>query len=168
MFKDGLKSASEVVLGLAIVIGFFFAAGIILGLYVKGFYWVSDNVMPWAMTIGSWLFILNILCGFLFAFNILKPFIGSFYYFSSFLYGFILFFISFGAVYEYWGLSGIIITAIIIPGVGWVPAALLASIFNADWSGVSILVALIVTTYGVRLIGMKAMVEQPDSILINK
>ncbi|MCP3478028.1 hypothetical protein NLM33_49170 (plasmid) [Bradyrhizobium sp. CCGUVB1N3] len=55
------------------------------------------------------------------------------------------------SAYFYWGLKSIIIGMCLF-GVGVVPVALLASLFNSDWSAIGMMLTGIALTYGARML----------------
>ncbi|WP_316189869.1 MULTISPECIES: DUF4339 domain-containing protein [unclassified Bradyrhizobium] len=70
---------------------------------------------------------------------------------SSYIFGICLWMMGLLSAYFYWGLKSIIIGMCLF-GVGVVPVALLASLFNSDWSAIGMMLTGVVLTYGARML----------------
>jgi len=78
---------------------------------------------------------------------------GNGFYLASYVFGVILWILSMAFVYIEWGLFPVII-GLILGGIGVVPIAILASIFEGQWAVLGNLTVLIVLTIGLRIFGV--------------
>ncbi len=121
------------------------------------FKWGVDflfNALPVLSTISWIIFLLNI-----FVFLPLSFFrktgivSGMAFYISSYLFGLILFLYSVAVSFILWGWWAIIL-GVFLMGAGFVPIALLASLFNAEWLILFNILIYIIFTYGFRGLGI--------------
>lgn len=141
-----LKNISRRIFGITIFFGLIF-----IGLFIlKGNLWFNKRIFPWTFLI---FFITLILDSFiLLPISITRKnrkigFAGLLV--SSYLIGLLLWSWSFLFVYSIWGWTAIII-GLIIAGIGVVPIAIIALIFNSQWLVLLQLVILIIITFGIR------------------
>ena len=146
---DKLKSAGSMAFGLAI----FLAMLAMPFIFIKGAMWASENVLPPLINIGWFalalvLFVLLPLS----IFKHLRAYTGGTILISSYLFGLICWLMGFVVTYMLWGLWAIVVGLLFLGG-GVVPIAMLASLFKGEWSAIAVLLALVVLTFGTRLLG---------------
>ena len=146
---DKLKSAGSMAFGLAI----FLAMLAMPFIFIKGAMWASENVLPPLINIGWFalalvLFVLLPLS----IFKRLRAYTGGTILISSYLFGLICWLMGFVVTYMLWGLWAIVVGLLFLGG-GVVPIAMLASLFKGEWSAIAVLLALVVLTFGTRLLG---------------
>ena len=146
---DKLKGAAGIVFGLAI----FLALLAIPFIFIKGAMWASENVLPPLINVG-WLALAIVLFVLLplSIFKRLRVFTGGAILISSYLFGLICWLMAFVVAYMLWGLWAIVVGLLFLGG-GVVPIAMLASLFKGEWSSIAVLFALVVLTFGTRLLG---------------
>ena len=146
---DKLKSAAGIAFGLAV----FLAALSIPFIFIKGAMWASENVLPPLINVG-WLAVALVLFVLLplSIFKRLRPYTGGAILISSYLFGLICWLMGFVVTYMLWGLWAIVLGLLFLGG-GVVPIAMLASLFNGEWSAITVLFSLVVITFGARLLG---------------
>lgn len=148
--KEKIKDLGLSFLGIA-----FFTGIILLALlFIKGGLWLSATLYPWLVLISEITFLISIL--------ILLP-LGIFkktrrvsaigLLITSYILGATTWVWSFILSYVFWGFMGLFIGLFIV-GVGIVPIAMLASIFNGEWAIFGQLVLLVVVTFGVRFLSL--------------
>jgi hypothetical protein len=75
------------------------------------------------------------------------------YLIASFVFGGIMWVWGLAYTYAVWGWLGVIV-GLVIAGVGIVPIAMLAALFQADWGNLFAFVVLAALTYGIRLFAL--------------
>ena len=118
-----------IIFAVVVLIGF-----IITGLIIHGIAWLSDSILPILLDVNKIVFLvcLGILSPLAF-FEKLRDFIGGCFKLSAFIFGFTLWLWSFLLTYELWGVTAVYI-GISAVGVGVIPIAMLATMFNGMWS----------------------------------
>jgi hypothetical protein len=86
-------------------------------------------------------------------FKRIRPYAGVGLLISSFAYGATLWFLGLLLTYHLWGIIGLII-GLMIFGIGVVPMAMLATLFNGLWSHLISLVILVLLTFGSRILAL--------------
>lgn len=122
-------------------------------LFILGSVWLSTKVIPW-LNLASEItfFVILILLLPLSIFPKTRSFAGSGMIFLSFIFGLNLWFLGLLLTYALWGAIAVIIGLFII-GIGVVPIAMLATLFNGMWKELGILFLLTFLTFGVRFLG---------------
>ena len=147
--KDTFKSIGSFLLGVGIFIGIILMAAF----FIKGGLWLSEVLYPWLSLISAIAFFICIL--------ILLPlalvrktrgFSGLGLFIASYIFGASLWMWAFLLTYAIWGATALII-GLFLAGVGVVPIAMLATLFNGEWSILGQLVLLLVFTFGSRTLG---------------
>jgi len=141
------------------IIGIIFMVALAIGtiFLLKGAAWISVKVFPWLyvaffITLGISIFIFMPLA----IFGKTRNFAGSALVIASYIFGINLWVYTFLLTYMLWGLFAVFV-GLCIFGVGVVPIALIAAIFNGLWSSVGDIVFLIVSTFGIRALGLWVM-----------
>lgn len=143
---EKLKSIAESLLGIAIFIAFI---GLI-AFFIKGAVWFSVKVIPWVNTMSGIVFIITILVLLPMATIHKTQLISSVgMYIASYIFGLHLWIYSLLCVYALWGGVGVAI-GLFLMGIGIVPIAGLAFIFNGLWSALGILLLSALIVYGTR------------------
>jgi hypothetical protein len=147
---DKLKGIGATLAGVAIL-----AAVIALTVVVlRGVTWVSVTVSPLLMPTFFWTLIA---CLFVLGpsalFHRTRGFAAVGLMFASYVFGFILWVWSFLLTLKLLGMFAVIV-GLIFFGIGIVPVALLAVLFNADWSSLGDMAILLVATFGSRILAL--------------
>ena len=146
--NEALRAIGGVLLAGGIGIGFV----TLLMMLLYGATWASEHLLRYVSLAAQWAIVICIV--------ILAPLavfrrtriISAFGFFSSsYIFGTCLWMMGLLSAYFYWGLKSIII-GICMFGVGVVPVALLASLFNSDWSAIGMMLTGVVLTYGSRML----------------
>lgn len=130
---------------------FFVAILIIPVLFIMGAEWASEHILPWASALSVMLFIIEI--------TIVLPlsiprktrmFASKALINFSYVFGITLWMDSLLLTLNIWGVGAVII-GFLLAGVGVVPVAFLACMFNGLWAFVVELTFLVIITYANRL-----------------
>jgi hypothetical protein len=157
--KDILKSVGSFLLGICILVGAMFLAA----MFIKGGVWLSVRVYPWLVFIAALAFWVTVLIFLPLAFfRRTRGFAGASTYFTSYVFGLTLWVWSLLLSYTLWGIGGVIV-GLFLAGIGVVPVAMLASLFNGLWPTLGELVLLTIVTFGSRSLGMYIMMKAEDS-----
>jgi len=123
-------------------------------LFIFGGIWVGEKILPW-------LILLSILA---IGFNIVillplalipptRPWAGLGFFISSFIFGLTGWFMGLLLTWILWGGLAVII-GIFFMGIGVVPIAMLATLFNGMWLELGLLFLVVVLTFGLRILGI--------------
>ncbi len=148
--KEKIKDLGLGILWFAILIGL----ALLAGLFIKGGLWLSETLYPWLVLISGITFVISILV--LLPLGIFKKTRGVSaigLLIASYIFGATTWVWSFLIAYVLWGFTGLFI-GLFIGGVGVVPIAMLASIFNGEWAIFGQLALLVVVTFGVRSLAL--------------
>jgi hypothetical protein len=144
--KEKLKTAGSVLLGIAISAGLLLLAVFI----IKGGLWLSQIIYPWLETIFAIAFFGSILLFLPLAFiRKTRGFSAVGLLVASYVFGATLWVWAFLLTYSIWGFTALLI-GLFMAGVGVVPIAMLATLFNGEWSMLGQLILLLVFTFGSR------------------
>ena len=148
-----IKEAAGMVGGGILALVIFSGVIIFLIFGIEVIIWLATNVLPW-LSLVMWLVFLIDLILFipLGLFQKTKGVSAIGMMISSYIYGSTLWLWSVIIVYEIWGTT-IMIIGLIFMGVGVVPMAFIAVIFNGEWYVLLSLVLLSVFTMGSQFIG---------------
>lgn len=147
---EKIKSIGATILGFGLMIGIFFLIAFLL----NGVVVISEKVLPFLMNLtGILTAILVIVLTPLAFFKKTREWSATGIYFFSYVFGLTLWFYSALISYVLWGFLALIVGLVIL-GIGVLPVALLASIFNGEWSILGNIVYLAVLTYGCRVLAM--------------
>lgn len=147
--KEGLKVVGGCLLYIIVSFGFLF----IFWMIVMGGIRTADKIMPILnyLALISFFISLVILCPLAF-FKKTRGIAGIGMFIASYAFGIDLWMYSVLVVYSTWGLLALIISLLFL-GVGAVPIAILATLFNGMWSIFGELLVMAILTYGTRLLG---------------
>lgn len=142
--KEKIKDLGWSILGIAFFIGIILLAL----LFIKGGLWLSAILYPWLVLISLITFAISIFILLpLGIFKKTRPVSGTGLLITSYVFGTTVWVWSFLLVYALWGFLGLFI-GLFIGGVGVIPVAMLATLFNGEWSALGQLILLIVVTFG--------------------
>jgi len=144
--KELFKSIGGGILGIATWIVFATAFLLIMGLFLKGGLWLSVTIYPWLVTINQYsvlicIFILLPLA----VFKSKRAISGIGFSITSVIFGLTLLIWSFLVAYHLWGLFGLLI-GLFFGGIGVIPVAALAALFNAEWVILGEIILLVIFT----------------------
>ncbi|MBK3665052.1 DUF4339 domain-containing protein [Bradyrhizobium diazoefficiens] len=146
--KETLQGIGAFLLMLAIGIG----SVTLLMMLLYGATWASENLLHYVSLAAQWAIVVCIvILAPLSAFRKTRVVSAIGFFSSSYIFGTCLWMIGLLTAYFYWGLKSIIIGMCMF-GVGLVPVALLASLFNSDWTALSMMLIGVVLTYGARML----------------
>ena len=147
--KEALKSIGSGIGGI-IILCFIL---MIPAFFIWGGVKLSKFIIPWLMSISGIVFIINVLIFLPLAiFKTTRGFSGMGMMYSSIVYGVTLWIWGFLLTYILWGGLALII-GLFLMGVGVVPIAMLATMFNGMWSVFGQLIFLLFLTFGSRFFG---------------
>jgi len=123
-------------------------------IFIVGGVWVGEKVLPWLMlfsviAIGFCLVILLPLT----IFKATRGWAGVGFYFASYIFGLTGWFMGLLLTLALWGVLAVII-GLFLFGVGVVPIAMLATLFNGMWLELGLLFLAVILTFGCRLLGI--------------
>jgi len=147
--KSTISSIGTCALGVVILL----AVAAISVVFIFGAVWVGDRVLPWLMWLCVWAVGFNILI--LLPLAVIPPtrrWAGLGFYLSSYVFGLTGWFMGLLLTWSLWVLFAVIL-GLLIMGVGVVPIAIVATLFNGMWPELGMLVLTVVLTYGLRLLG---------------
>jgi hypothetical protein len=157
--NDKLKVIGSYILGLCIFVGLIFV-GV---MFVKGSVWLGARAYPWLVLIATLAFWVTVLIFLPLAiFRRTRVFAGMSTYFASYAFGLTLWVWAILLSYSLWGIAGIVV-GLFLGGIGVVPIAMLASLFNGLWSTLAQLVLLTGITLGSRFLGLYIAMKAADA-----
>lgn len=135
-------------------IGAFLLVIFIGALILNGSLLIGETVLPWLVNISWIMFFLN-LCLFLpLSFvRSTNAFGSTAMFFSSYIFGLTLWFAGLLFTYYIWGFLGVAI-GLFLMGVGVVFTGMLATLLTGEFSGLLILVLLLIVTYGLKILSL--------------
>ncbi len=142
-----LKTIGYFLLGFCILL----ALTVIANLFIIGGVSLSERILPWCWRLSTLALVVSIL--FLLPLALIRKTrsiaaIGI--YICSYVYGISAWFTGLLLTYSIWG-SFAVLVGLFFLGIGVVPIAILATLFNGLWAELGILIALCVLTFGSRL-----------------
>lgn len=139
---------------------FLLAAGIGIGVVTLAmmlFYgaaWASEHLLRYVILAAQWAIVICVvILAPLAVFRRTRIISAVGFFSSSYVFGTCLWMMGLLSAYFYWGLKSIIIGMCLF-GVGVVPVALLASLFNSDWSAIWLMLTGVVLTYTTRMFAL--------------
>lgn len=144
--KEKVKSIGSVMLGIGIFVGIM----LLVVFFIKGGLWLSEIVYTWLALISAITFFVCILILLPFAlirktrgFSAVGLLVASYIFRATlWVWGFLL-------TYSLWGLTALLI-GLFMAAVGVVPIAMLATMFNGEWSMLGQLILVLIFTFGSR------------------
>jgi hypothetical protein len=148
--KSTLSSIGTYALGVVIIL----ALLALPALFIFGGIWVGEKILPWLM----------LLCILALAFNIFilvplalipptRPWAGLGFFISSYLFGLTGWFMGLLLTWTLWGGCAVVV-GLFIMGIGVVPIAMLATLFEGMWLELGLLILAVILTYGLRVLGV--------------
>ncbi len=148
--KEKVKRLEYSLLGIGIFLGLI----LLVLLFIKGGLWLNAILYPYLVPIFQITFTVCILILLPIAiFKKTRQFSSIAFFIASYVFGIITWIWSFLLAYVSWGFIGLLI-GLLIGGVGVIPIAMLATIFNGKWAALGQLVLLIVFTFGFRFLAI--------------
>jgi len=146
---DKMKDAGATVGGLAILIGI----ALLNALFIHGGAWLGARIYPWLVAIsvialGGVIFVLLPLASFRKA----RGLSATGLMIASFVFGLTLWVWGLLLTYNLWGAIAVFI-GLFLMGIGVVPIAMLATLFEGMWMTLGELILLTVLTFGTRATG---------------
>lgn len=157
--NDKLKSFSSSAIGIAMMVGFV----VIIMFFIKGGVWLSEKIFPilyYCFGFTVWIFLLVLLP--LAFFRKTRSISSQGMYLSSFVFGATLWVSCFLLTYNLWGAFALFI-GLAFMGIGVVPIALLATLFNGMWSTFGEIVLTLAMTYGARALSIYVATKCKDT-----
>jgi hypothetical protein len=144
---DRLQDAGSLPFGLFVLI----AVLTIPALFIVGAEWLSQRVLPWFVLASVLVlaFLIIVLLP-LAAFQRFRPFASEAIVIVSYVFGVTVWMEGLLLTMALWGTFAVVL-GLVIAGVGLVPIAMLATLFNGMWAGLAELVVLTLLTLGSRL-----------------
>ena len=143
---EKIKGAGVVALGL----GFIVLIALLIGLFIHGGAWLGAKVYPWLMFISTITLVVTVLVLLPLSFiQRTRGFASVSLLVASYIFGLSLWVWGLLLTYHLWG-AGAVFLGLFLFGVGVVPFAMLATLFNGMWSQLGELVFLTVLVFGVR------------------
>jgi len=156
--KEKLKNIGWTIAGFVLLVVF----NLILLFFIKGGVWLSAEVYPWLVTILDFsIFISLFILSPLSFFKKTRGISGVGLVYLSYVFGITLWVWSFLLTYNLWGVIALVIGLFFL-GLGVIPIALLATIFNGEWSELGNLILSIVMTFGTRFLGMSIVAKHEE------
>ena len=147
---EKIKGAGTFVLGL----GFIVLMALIVGLFIHGGAWLGAKVYPWLVSISLITLVVTVLV--LFPLSLIhraRGFASVSLLIASYVFGLSLWVWGLLLTYHLWG-AGAVFLGLFLFGIGVVPIAMLATLFNGMWPQLGELVILTVLVLGVRAYSM--------------
>src|SRR5438876_8829677 len=131
---SAIKPAFQVLGGFGIFVGLLLVSFLVMFLFIQGGLWLSSVLYPILATISglTLLFVIGVLLPNAF-FSAVPKFAGSGMFMASLIFGACAWTWSFLLTYMLWGWSGLLL-GLFLAGIGVVPLAMLATLYNAEWS----------------------------------
>jgi hypothetical protein len=156
-----MKHTLQAIGGFLLMISILTAVGLLAAFFIKGSLSVSEVLYPWLSLISAIAFFICILLLLPLAiFQKTRAFSGLGLFIASHIFGAGLWVWAFLLTYSIWGATALFI-GLFLAGIGVVPIAMLATLFNGEWSIFGQLVLLLVFTFGSRSLGYY-LVEKGD------
>jgi len=156
---ETLKSVGYIILGISFLIGL-----ILLTLFIlRGVLWIGEKALPFLINFTNIFAAISVFIFIPMTFLKKTRMWGGFaLQLSSFLFGLTLWIYSALVVYMLWGFFGLFI-GLFLAGVGVLPVAALASLFNGEWLIIVNLVYMIILTFGARFLGFYILNKAEDN-----
>lgn len=149
--KSIASNVGSYILG-AIVMLLIFCIPVLL---IWGGAWLSEKILPWLMLLSLLAFAFNlIILGPLALIRSTRQWAGLGFFVSSYIFGLMGWCMGLFLTWVLWGGIAVLI-GLFIMGIGVVPIAMLATLFNGMWPELGILVLTIILTFGLRFLGLK-------------
>jgi hypothetical protein len=149
-----IKSAISNIGTYALALIVMLAIPVLLVLFIRGGVWLGEKILPWLMLLSIIVLAFNIVILLpLSIFSLTRPWAGLGFFISSFIFGMTGWFMGLLLTWTLWGGMAVIV-GLLIMGIGVVPIAMLATLFNGMWIDLGFLTLAIILTFGLRTLGM--------------
>jgi hypothetical protein len=115
--------------------------------------WIGEKILPWLVLLSILAIGFNVVI--LLPLAIIpptRPWAGLGFFISSFIFGITGWFMGLLLTWILWGGLAVII-GLFIMGIGVVPIAMIATLFNGMWLELGLLFLAVVLTFGLRILG---------------
>jgi len=147
--KETLSSIGWVILS---IIFFVVIIGVVV-LFIAGGAWLADKLLPILLPICIIVLITDVIVfGPLALIPRTRSWAGIGLYISSYIFGITGWFLGLLLTWTLWGTTAVII-GLLIFGIGVVPIAILATLFNGMWFEFAFLLVVVILTFGIRTLG---------------
>jgi len=129
-------------------------AVMIATLFIVGAELACSTILPWLMRLCVWAFAFNIVI--LTPLALIPPtrrWAGLGFFISSYVFGLTGWSMGLLLTLDLWGVFAVVIGLFLL-GIGVVPIAMLATLFNGMWIELGLLVLAVVLTYGLRTLAL--------------
>lgn len=155
---EKIKNIGYGILGLGL--GFLILI-VLIPIFILGGVWVAENILPWLSPVMWFMLVFDVVVFLpLLIFKKTRGYAGVGIYISSYVFGITLWLLGLLVAYFLWGFLAVFI-GLILAGVGVVPVAMLAALFNGEWSLLGLMIFFTVITFGARFLGIY-MVEHSE------
>ena len=148
--KSTVSNIGTYALGLVIMLAFL----ALPVLFIVGGVVVAEKILPWLMLLSMLALVFNIVI--LLPLALIppsRPWAGLGFFISSYIFGLTGWFMGLLLTWMLWGGLAVII-GLFIMGIGVIPIAMLATLFNGMWIELGLLFLAVVLTFGLRILGM--------------
>jgi hypothetical protein len=140
---------------LLFLIGVLLLVGLVFGLFIRGGAWLAGVTYPWLRGVSELTLAVSIVIFLpMSLFARARVIAGNGIIIASYIFGLTLWVWGFLLTYTLWGTIALIIGLIFL-GIGVVPIAMLATLFNGMWATLGELIGLTILTFGARAYGFR-------------
>ncbi|MHB1014726.1 MAG: hypothetical protein ACYC2W_05540 [Desulfurivibrionaceae bacterium] len=123
-------------------------------LFIGGGIRIGEKILPWLMLLSLIAFGFNVvILGPMALIRPTRAWAGVGFFISSYIFGLTGWFMGLILTWMLWGSIAVVI-GLFVMGIGVVPIAMLATIFNGMWAELGLLVLAVVLTFGLRMLGL--------------
>lgn len=149
--KEQIKSAGQVLGGLALWVVMLAAAVFLAVGFIKGAQWLVVNVLQWVVAIGWIVLAIDVFVLLpLSLFRRARELSAMLLLVSSYVFGLATWLYGFAFTYALWGVFGVVI-GLFMMGIGVVFLGIIATALRGMWEASATLLVLAALTFGVRL-----------------
>ncbi len=162
---EAIKGIGGGALGVIIFLLILLLPVVFIIVYIEGMAWIGLKFMPFLVTATTIFTLISLLIFIpLLFFKETRALSGSALFFVSWIFGATLWLFSFLVTYMLWDFLGVLI-GLFIFGIGVIPVALVASLFNGEWMMIANIVYMIILTFGTRFLGLYIAYKEEERIL---
>lgn len=148
--KSTISNIGKYSLGTVIMIAFFCLPVI----FLLGSLWVAEKFLPFLILLSIIAFCICLIILLpLGIFRVTRPIAGTGLFIASYIFGVTGWLMGLLLTWILWGSIAVII-GLFFMGIGVVPIAIIATLFNGMWLELGILILAIILTFGFRIIGL--------------
>lgn len=136
--------------GLGIIFVIFLVALFVF--FVKGGVWIFEHYYDLFQIINNWVFIFVLLLIILSTIPGIRAYTGAGIVYASLIWGALLWLFCLFVTYQFWGFFGVFF-GLVMAGIGIFATAILAVLFDGQWSGAMFMILNLMIIYGVRMLG---------------